>query len=59
MPQEYVHLNLMCPYELWSELRTTRHPKLEPMAFNTKVMKPLPERLRYPASEQQTDPDNL
>jgi hypothetical protein len=58
MQQKYVHLNLMCPYELWSELRRTRHPKLEPMTFNTKVMKPMPERLRYPTSEQQTNPDN-
>ncbi|OQP57277.1 hypothetical protein A3860_12035 [Niastella vici] len=58
MQQKYVHLNLMCPYELWAELRRTRHPKLEPMTFNTKVMKPLPERLRYPTAEQQTNPDN-
>lgn len=58
MQQKYVHLNLMCPYELWAEVRRTRHPKLEPMTFNGKVMKPLPERLRYPTSEQQTNPDN-
>ncbi len=58
MQQKYIHLNLMCPYELWAELRRTRHPKLEPMTFNTKVMKPLPERLRYPTKEQQTNPDN-
>jgi hypothetical protein len=58
MQQKYVHLNLMCPYELWAELRRTRHPKLEPMTFNAKVMKPLPERLRYPTTEQVTNPDN-
>jgi hypothetical protein len=58
MQQKYIHLNLMCPYELWAELRRTRHPKLEPMTFNAKVMKPLPERLRYPTAEQQTNPDN-
>jgi hypothetical protein len=58
MQQKYIHLNLMCPYELWAELRRTRHPKLEPMTFNAKVMKPLPERLRYPTGEQQTNPDN-
>jgi hypothetical protein len=58
MQQKYVHLNLMCPYELWAELRRTRHPKLEPMTFNAKVMKPMPERLRYPTDEQKTNPDN-
>lgn len=58
MQQKYIHLNLMCPYELWAELRRTRHPKLEPMTFNAKAMKPLPERLRYPTAEQQTNPDN-
>lgn len=58
MQQKYLHLNLMCPYELWAEVRRTRHPKLEPMTFATKVMKPFPERLRYPTSEQQTNPDN-
>ena len=58
MQQKYIHLNIMCPYELWSEIRRTRHPKLEPMTFQTKVMKPFPERLRYPTSEQQTNPDN-
>lgn len=58
MQQKYVHLNIMCPYELWTEIRRTRHPKLEPMTFQSKVMKPFPERLRYPVSEQQTNPDN-
>ncbi|WP_313155242.1 SusD/RagB family nutrient-binding outer membrane lipoprotein [Sphingobacterium multivorum] len=58
MQQKYIHLNIMCPYELWTELRRTRHPKLEPMTFNGKVMKPLPERLRYPTAEQETNPDN-
>lgn len=58
MQQKFIHLNIMCPYELWAERRRTRHPKLEPMTFQTKVMKPFPERLRYPTSEQQTNPDN-
>jgi hypothetical protein len=58
MQQKYLHLNLMGPYELWAELRRTRHPKLEPMTFNAKVMKPMPERLKYPSSEQQTNTEN-
>lgn len=58
MQQKYIHLNLMCPYELWAEIRRTRHPKLEPFTFQREVMKPFPERLRYPISEQQNNPDN-
>ncbi|WP_140937752.1 SusD/RagB family nutrient-binding outer membrane lipoprotein [Sphingobacterium lumbrici] len=58
MQQKFIHLNIMCPYELWTELRRTRHPKLEPMTFAGKVMTPLPERLRYPTAEQQNNPDN-
>ncbi|EFK59358.1 SusD/RagB family nutrient-binding outer membrane lipoprotein [Sphingobacterium spiritivorum] len=58
MQQKFIHLNMMAPYELWTEQRRTRHPKLEPLTFNGKVMKPFPERLRYPIAEQQTNPDN-
>ena len=58
MQQKYIHFNLMYPYELWAELRRTRHPKLEPFTFATKIMKPLPERLRYPVSERSNNPDN-
>jgi len=58
MQQKYIHLNIMAPFEIWAELRRTRHPYLEPMTFNTKVMKPFPERLRYPRSELQTNLDN-
>ncbi|WP_018630405.1 SusD/RagB family nutrient-binding outer membrane lipoprotein [Niabella aurantiaca] len=58
MQQKFIHLNVMCPYELWTEQRRTRHPKLEPFTFNSKVMKPFPERLRYPTAEQQNNPDN-
>ena len=58
MQQKYIHLNLMCPYELWAEIRRTRHPKLEPFTFQREVMKPFPERLRYPITEQQNNPDN-
>ncbi|HYO22594.1 MAG TPA: SusD/RagB family nutrient-binding outer membrane lipoprotein [Flavisolibacter sp.] len=48
MQQKYIHLNIMAPFELWTELRRTRHPFLEPMTFTGKVMKPFPERLKYP-----------
>jgi hypothetical protein len=58
MQQKYIHLNIIEPYELWSELRRTRHPYLEPMTFSGKVMKPFPERLRYPNSASQTNPEN-
>lgn len=58
MQQKYIHLNIVAPFELWSELRRTRHPYLEPMTFSPKVMKPFPERLRYPLSASQTNPDN-
>ena len=58
MQQKYVHLNLVAPYELWSELRRTRHPYLEPMTFTGVVTKPFPERLRYPTSAAQTNTAN-
>ncbi|MDY7394310.1 SusD/RagB family nutrient-binding outer membrane lipoprotein [Aureibaculum sp. 2210JD6-5] len=57
MQQKYIHLNMLRPIELWSELRRTRHPKLEPMTFQGKVMKPVPERLMYPSSELSTNAD--
>jgi hypothetical protein len=59
MQQKYIHLNLVAPFELWAELRRTRHPYLEPMTFTAKVMKPFPERLRYPLSASQTNPDEF
>lgn len=58
MQQKYIHLNIVAPYELWTELRRTRHPYLEPMTFTGVVSKPFPERLRYPLSASQTNPDN-
>ena len=33
MQQKYIHLNLMAPNECWTELRRTRHPKLEPDVY--------------------------
>ena len=55
MQQKYIHLNIMSPFELWAELRRTRHPYLEPMTYTGKVMKPFPERLKYPMSAFQTN----
>jgi hypothetical protein len=57
MQQKYIHLNIVAPFELWAELRRTRHPFLEPMTFSPKVMKPFPERLKYPFSANLTNPD--
>ncbi|KFC60577.1 hypothetical protein FEM08_06190 [Flavobacterium gilvum] len=59
MQQKYIHINILHPYELWGELRRTRHPRLEPMTFHGKVMKPQPERLRYPNSELSNNTDQF
>ncbi|HYH57283.1 MAG TPA: SusD/RagB family nutrient-binding outer membrane lipoprotein, partial [Anseongella sp.] len=58
MQQKYIHLNIMGVKELFAELRRTRHPRLEPMTFQGKVMKPTPERIRYPATALTTNPEN-
>ena len=58
MQQKYIHHNVFEPYELFAELRRTRHPKLEPFTFNGVVMKPTPERIKYPSSELQTNTEN-
>jgi hypothetical protein len=58
MQQKYIHINLIEPYDLFTDLRRTRHPKLEPMTFSGKVMRPMPERLRYPQSEFETNTEN-
>ncbi|MDR1671043.1 MAG: SusD/RagB family nutrient-binding outer membrane lipoprotein, partial [Alistipes sp.] len=62
MQQKYVHLNRNGAYELFAELRRTRHPKLEPISsFAQGVLNGAPalnnatmpfERYRYPTSEQ-------
>ncbi|MET3875848.1 hypothetical protein ABIE50_001260 [Chitinophaga sp. OAE865] len=59
MQQKYIHLNLYQPYELWAELRRTRHPKLEPFTWHSSVWKPMPERVRYPTIELTNNPDNF
>lgn len=59
MQQKYIHLNLLQPYELWAELRRTRHPKLEPFTWHSSVWKPMPERVHYPTAELTGNPDNF
>lgn len=59
MQQKFIHLNIMQPYELWTELRRTGHPKLEPFTWHGAVSKPFPERVRYPSEEQRNNPTNL
>jgi hypothetical protein len=58
MLQKYVHINMVEPYELFTDLRRTRHPKLEPFKLGNIVMTPQPERLRYPTSEFETNTEN-
>jgi hypothetical protein len=58
MQQKFIHLNLMQPYELWTELRRTGHPKLEPFTWHGAVWTPFPERVHYPSSEQTNNPTN-
>lgn len=61
MQQKYIHLNLMAPNELWTELRRTRHPKLEPINFPPyyKHIKPQVERIKYPESEELNNTENF
>jgi hypothetical protein len=52
MQQKYVHLNVHNPQELFTELRRTRHPKLNPLVFNAStVIHPVVNRIPYPSSE--------
>ena len=59
MQQKYIHVNITDQYDLWAELRRTRHPLLEPMILRGEYMKPCPERLRYPSSELQLNGENF
>ena len=59
MQQKYIHINLLRPFQLFGELRRTRHPKIEKMTFQGKVMAPMVERLRYPSSEAATNTENF
>ncbi|MDR1102675.1 MAG: SusD/RagB family nutrient-binding outer membrane lipoprotein [Tannerella sp.] len=52
MQQKYVHLNVHNPQELFTELRRTRHPKLNPIVFNAStVIHTVINRIPYPQSE--------
>lgn len=57
MIQKQLHINLLRPWQLWGDLRRTRHPKIEPMTWKGKVMKPMVERYRYPSSEVANNTD--
>ena len=59
MQQKYIHVNITDEYDLWAELRRTRHPLLEPMVLRGVKMKPCPERLRYPSDELQLNGANF
>ena len=59
MQQKFIHLNLTLPYECWTELRRTGHPKLEPFTWHGTVWTPFPERVRYPSAEQQNNAQNF
>jgi hypothetical protein len=60
MQQKYIHLNISGAYELFTELRRTRHPKLEPITcitsgrslINQTMML---ERFTLPSSELSTN----
>jgi hypothetical protein len=62
MQQKYIHLNFWGAYELFAELRRTRHPKLEPVScvgtnktlVNQTMML---ERYKLPPSERTTNFD--
>jgi hypothetical protein len=59
MQQKYIHLNLIGVYELFAEIRRTRHPKIEPISLtwektgvNLNNAKMMIERVKYPDSER-------
>lgn len=57
MVQKYIHLNILQPYELFAELRRTRHPRLDPITVKASSRELINatmmfERFRLPASEQ-------
>jgi hypothetical protein len=58
MQQKYIHHNILNIYELWAELRRTRHPRIEPFKVNGIINMPIPERIKYHSSEEQYNPEN-
>lgn len=61
MQQKYIHLNLFNSVECWTELRRTRHPKLEPVRFLPYFERSVPqvERIKYPESEEINNTENF
>jgi len=62
MQQKYIHLNIYEAFECFTELRRTRHPRLEPITCygsSTKLDNAtmMIERFKYPASERTNNPD--
>ena len=49
--QKYVHLNVIHPVELYTEIRRTRYPRLATRIYGATDIAPIRERLRYPGSE--------
>jgi hypothetical protein len=58
MQQKYIHHNILNIYELWAELRRTRHPRIEKLKVSGVIAEPIPERIKYPSGEKQNNPDS-
>ncbi|BDD11811.1 hypothetical protein FUAX_42430 (plasmid) [Fulvitalea axinellae] len=57
--QKYVHLNIHDYFEIFSELRRTRHPKIPLIKFDKNTtLNPVIERYPYPGSVASTNRDN-
>ncbi len=59
MQQKYIHHNILNIYELWAELRRTRHPRIEKLKVLNVIASPIPERIQYPTSELRTNEKNF
>ena len=59
MQQKYIHHNILNPYELWAELRRTRHPKLEKLTAVGQTHEPMLERVKYNSDELQRNADKF
>ena len=55
MQQKYIHHNILNIYELFAELRRTRHPKIEKMFISGRAHEPMLERIRYHDTEQRNN----
>ena len=60
MGQKYVHLNLHDYFEVFAELRRTRHPKIPLVKFSESMnIAPKIERWPYPGAESATNKDAM